>query len=162
MQVSSTKTKTGESVLIGGVLSVEFAGEIGIEDHGIVRREMVMLVTKGANLGGEDDASIKVENRGTGFAVKQSVGDIRVRADWRNGGNEWGLRTCLLQPWFVATRSNSSELRRLPLDLRSPFPTFFFFTAFFFFFSFLLTMKIIIKKRKSNWCSFEHLTKKDN
>ena len=23
-------------------------------------------------------------------------------------------------------------------------------------------MKIIIKKRKSNWCSFEHLTKKDN
>ena len=133
MQVSSTKTKTGESVLIGGVLSVEFAGEIGIEDHGIVRREMVMLVTKGANLGGEDDASIKVENRGTGFAVKQSIGDIRVRADWRNGGSEWGLRTCLLQPSFMATRSNSSELRCFPLVLHSPFPTcfFFFFTVFF-------------------------------
>ena len=112
MQVSSTKTKTGESVLIGGVLSVEFAGEIGIEDHGIVRREMVMLVTKGANLGGEDDASIKVENRGTGFAVKQSVGDIRVRADWRNGGSEWdyalarfNLRSCP----HVPTHSNSVD-----------------------------------------------------
>ena len=115
MQVSSTKTKTGESVLIGGVLSVEFAGEIGIEDHGIVRREMVMLVTKGANLGGEDDASISVENRGIGFAAKRSVGergDVRVRADWRNGGSEWdyalarfNLRSCP----HVPTHSNSVD-----------------------------------------------------
>nr|POF08767.1 hypothetical protein CFP56_39250 [Quercus suber] len=34
------------------------------------------LVTKGANpnLAGEDDASVRVENRGTGFAAKRSVG----------------------------------------------------------------------------------------
>ena len=48
---------------------------------------------EGANpdLGGEDDASVRVENRGIGFAMKQSVrkrGDVRVRADWRNGGSE--------------------------------------------------------------------------
>ena len=76
MQVSSMKTKTKESVLNGGVLSVEFAREIGIGDHGIVRREMAALVTKKAylDLGGEDDISVRVENRGTGFVAKQSVG----------------------------------------------------------------------------------------
>nr|POE61608.1 hypothetical protein CFP56_64301 [Quercus suber] len=77
MQVLSTKTKTGESVLISGVLSVDFAREIGIEDHGIVRREMVALVTEGADpdLGGEDDASVRVENKGTSsFATKWSIG----------------------------------------------------------------------------------------
>lgn len=53
-----------ESVLHGGVLSVEFAGEIGVGDHGIVRREMVALVTERADpdLGGEVDASVRVEN----------------------------------------------------------------------------------------------------
>ena len=37
---------------------------------------MVALVTEGADpdLGGEDDASVRVENRGTGFAAKWSVG----------------------------------------------------------------------------------------
>ena len=37
---------------------------------------MVALVIEGADpdLGGEDDASIRVENRGTGFAAKWSVG----------------------------------------------------------------------------------------
>ena len=56
--------------MIGGVLSVDFAEEIGIGDHGIVRREMVALVTEGADLdlGGEDDASVRVEDRGIGFA----------------------------------------------------------------------------------------------
>ena len=75
MQVSSMKMKTGEGVLIGGVLSVEFIGEICIGDHGIVRREMVALVTKGAdpNLGGEGDASVRVESRGTSFLAKRSV-----------------------------------------------------------------------------------------
>ena len=84
----------------------------------------------------EDDTSIRVENRGIGFAAKRSVGergDVRVRADWRNGGSEWGLRTCLLQPWFVATRSNSSKLHRFPLDLCAISNMFFF---FFFKFSF--------------------------
>ena len=68
--------KTGESVLIGGVLSVEFAGEIGIGDHGIVRTEMVALIMEGTdpNLGSEDDTSVRVENRGTGFVAKRSVG----------------------------------------------------------------------------------------
>ena len=89
MQISSTKTKTKENVLISGVLSVEFAKEIGIGDHGMVRREMVTLVTEGADLGGEDDASVRFENRGTGFVAKQSIGDVRVKADWRNGGSEW-------------------------------------------------------------------------
>ena len=94
MQVSSMKTKTKESVLNGGVLSVEFAREIGIGDHGIVRKEMVALVIERANpdLSGEDDASVRVENKGIGFAAKRSVGgrgDVKVRADWRNGGSEW-------------------------------------------------------------------------
>ena len=72
MQVSSMKTKTEGSVLNGGVLSVEFAREIGIGDHGIVRKEMVALVIERANpdLSGEDDASVRVENKGTGFVVK--------------------------------------------------------------------------------------------
>ena len=66
------------------MLSVEFAGEISIGDHGIVRREMVALVIERANLdlGSEDDASVRVENRGIGFVAKRSVGehgDIRVR-----------------------------------------------------------------------------------
>ena len=76
MQVSSTKMKTKESVLNDGVLSVEFARDIGIGDHGIVRRKMAALVTKKAylDLGGKDDVSVRVENRGTGFAAKRSIG----------------------------------------------------------------------------------------
>ena len=76
MQVSSTKMKTKESVLNDGVLSVEFARDIGIGDHGIVRRKMAALVTKKAylDLGDKDDVSVRVENRGTGFAAKRSVG----------------------------------------------------------------------------------------
>ena len=40
----------------------------------------------------KDDASVRVENRGTGFAAKWSVGecgDVKVRANWRNRGSEW-------------------------------------------------------------------------
>ena len=60
-------------------MSVEFAAEIGIGDHGIVRREMVALITEVADpdLGGKDNASLRLENRGTGFAAKRSVGMSR-------------------------------------------------------------------------------------
>nr|POF20962.1 hypothetical protein CFP56_39985 [Quercus suber] len=95
MQVLSMKTKTEENVLNGGVLSVEFAKEIGIEDHGIVRREMVALVTKKADpdLGSKDNTSLRVENRGTGFATKRSVGergDVRIN-DFELLANEMTL-----------------------------------------------------------------------
>ena len=57
-------------------MSVDFAEEIGIRDHTIVRREMATLVTKKAYLylGGKDDVSVRVENRVTGIAAKRSVG----------------------------------------------------------------------------------------
>ena len=112
MQVSSTKTKTRESVLVGGVLSVDFAEEIGIRDHTIVRKEMVALVIEGADpdLGGEDGASVRVENRGTGFAAKRSVGehgDVKVRADWRNGGSKWD---------YALARFNLRSWPHIPTD----------------------------------------------
>ena len=143
------KTKTEESVLNGGVLSVEFAREIGIGDHGIVRREMVALVIEMANpdLSGEDNASVRVENKGTSFAAKRSIGErggVKVRADWRNGGSEWDytldrFNLCL---WpHVPTHPNSFDSLWLCV---CHFPTcflFFSFFSFFFFNSFLLTMK---------------------
>ena len=92
---------------------------------------MVALVTEGADpdLGGEDDASVRVENRGTGFAAKRSVGergDVRVRADWRNGGSEWNyaLAHFNLHSWpHVPTHPNSID----SLWIYVPFLTFFFF-----------------------------------
>ena len=82
---------------------------------------MVALVTEGADpdLGGEDDASVRVENRGTGFAAKRSVGergDVRVRADWRNGGSEWNyaLARFNLRSWpHVPTHPNSVDYLRI-------------------------------------------------
>ena len=108
---------------------------------------MVALVIEGANLdlGGEDDASIRVENRGS-FTAKRSVGErrnVRVRVNWRNGGNEWdyALAHFNLHSWsHVPTHPNSID----SLWIYVPFLTF-----FFFFLSFLLTMKIIIKKVKT-------------
>jgi len=83
----------GEDVLDGGVLGVEFAGEVGFGDGVVVRGEVVALVAEGADpdLGGEVDAGEGVEGGGAGFAAERGVleaGDVRVGTDEGDGGGE--------------------------------------------------------------------------
>lgn len=80
-----------EGVFDGGVLRVEFAGEIGLGDGVVVRREMVALIAEGTDpdLGGEVDAGEGVEGGGAGFAAERGVRearDVGVRADHGDGG----------------------------------------------------------------------------
>lgn len=84
----------GEGVLDGGVVGVELAGEVGVGDHGVVRREVVALEAEGADpdLGGEVDATEGVEDGGAGLAAERGVregGDLRVGADRGDHGGEW-------------------------------------------------------------------------
>lgn len=60
-----------EGVLDGGVLRVEFTGEISFGNRGIMRRKMVALVTERADpdLGGEINARESVESGSTCFAT---------------------------------------------------------------------------------------------
>lgn len=75
-----------EDVLDGGVLGVEFAGEVGFGDGVVVRGEVVALVAEGADpdLGGEVDAGEGVEGGGAGLTTERGVreaGDVRVGTD---------------------------------------------------------------------------------
>lgn len=84
----------GKRVLDGGVLRVELAGEVGLGDQGVVRREMVALVAEGADpdLGVEVDAREGVEDGGAGLAPQRRVGergDVRVAPDRSDAGGEW-------------------------------------------------------------------------
>ena len=105
---------------------------------------MVALVIEGADLdlGGEDDASIRVENRGS-FTAKRSVGErrnVKVRVNWRNGGNEWdyALAHFNLHSWpHVPTHPNSID----SLWIYVPF-----LTCFFFFFKFSFNYENYYKK----------------
>ena len=124
----------------GGVLSVEFAEEISIGDHGIVRREMVALVIERANLdlGSEDDASVRVENRGIGFVAKRSVGehgDIRVRRIGEmkaaNGITHLLASTFVCGHTFQLTRTPSIPTRFV-FAISNMFSFLFFFQFFFF------------------------------
>ena len=62
-------------VLNGGVQRVKLAGEIGLGDHVVVRRERVPLEAERADpdLGGEIDASKGVEDRDAGSTFEGSV-----------------------------------------------------------------------------------------
>lgn len=60
-----------ECVLHGGVLRVEFAGEVSFGNSGIMRREVIALVAEGADpdLGSEIDTGEGVESSGAGLAT---------------------------------------------------------------------------------------------
>lgn len=84
----------GEGVLDGGVLGVELAGEIGLGDERVVRREVIALVAEWADpdLGGEVDAGERVEDGGAGLAAERRVGergDVGVEPDRGDAGGEW-------------------------------------------------------------------------
>lgn len=77
-----------------GVLRIKLARQMGLGDHGIMRREMTSLVTKRAdpNLCGEVDTRKRVENGGARLATERRVresGDLRVRTDRGDRGGEW-------------------------------------------------------------------------
>lgn len=59
----------------GGVLRIELAGEVGLGDHGVVRREVVALVAEGADpdLGREVYARERVEDGRAGLASEGRV-----------------------------------------------------------------------------------------
>ena len=80
-------------VLNGGVLRVKLAGEIGVGDHVVVRRERVALEAERADpdLGGEIDAGEGVEDGDAGSAFEGSVRerrDVGVATDRGDGGGE--------------------------------------------------------------------------
>lgn len=84
----------GDGVIHGGVLRVELAGEVRLGDHGVMRREMVSLVTERADpdLRGEVHARVRVEQSRACLASQRRVwerGDIRMRSDRRNRRREW-------------------------------------------------------------------------
>ena len=60
----------GERVLEGGVLRVEFGGDVGFGDAGVVRREVVALEAKRTDpdLGSKVDPAKGVEGRHTCLA----------------------------------------------------------------------------------------------
>lgn len=67
-----------EGVVDGGVLRVEFAGDVGFGDGGsVMRREMVALEAEGTHpdLGGVVDATERVECCDAGLATKWRVGE---------------------------------------------------------------------------------------
>lgn len=83
-----------ETVLDGGVLSIELAREVGLGDHGVMGREVIALVAKGADpdLRAEVHSRERVEDGRAGLASKRRVRerwDVRVGTDRRNGGRKW-------------------------------------------------------------------------
>lgn len=74
-------------------MRVEFTGEVGFGDLGVVRGEVVAVIAEGADpdLGGEVDAGERVENGGAGFAAERGVaesGNIGVGVEEGDGGGE--------------------------------------------------------------------------
>lgn len=83
-----------ERIFNSSVVRVKLSGEIGFGDSVVMRREMVALVTEGADpdLGGEVDARERVEWGRTGLAAEWRVRearDVGVGADRGDGGGEW-------------------------------------------------------------------------
>lgn len=72
----------GECVFDGGVLSVEFSGNVSLGDAGEVVREVVALEAKWADPdeGGEVDTAEGIKHGGAGLASEWRVGI---------GGDEW-------------------------------------------------------------------------
>ena len=73
-------------IIDGGVLRVEFAGEVGFGDGVVMRGKVVALVTERTDpdLGSEIDAGERVECGGAGFATERGVaetGNVGVGPD---------------------------------------------------------------------------------
>ena len=80
------RVRRGERVLDSGVLRVEFGGNVGFGDGGVVGREVVALEAEGADpdLGSEVHAAEGVQRRQTCLATKRRVwqrGNVGVGTD---------------------------------------------------------------------------------
>lgn len=82
------------SILNSGILRIKLARQMGLRDHGIMRRKMTSLITERAdpNLSGEVDTRKRVKNGGARLATERRIWksrDLRVMTDRSDRRSEW-------------------------------------------------------------------------